>query len=36
MKNNNDVQVLANHLKQEIDWIKELNDTLAIEKQGAL
>jgi flagella synthesis protein FlgN len=33
MKNNNDVQVLANHLKQEIEWIKELNDTLAIEKQ---
>lgn len=33
MKNNNDVQVLAKHLKQEIEWIKELNDTLITEKQ---
>ncbi len=34
MKNNNDVNVLANHLKQEIEWIKELNSTLLEEKEA--
>ena len=33
MNNNNDIQVLAKHLKQEIEWIKELNNTLHVEKQ---
>lgn len=33
MNNNNDVQVLADHLKQEIEWINELNDTLLEEKE---
>ncbi|RUR11963.1 flagella synthesis protein FlgN [Legionella sp. km772] len=33
MNNNNDVQVLAKHLKQEIEWIRELNTILVEEKE---
>jgi flagella synthesis protein FlgN len=32
MSNNDDVHVLANHLKQEITWVKELNAALLEEK----
>lgn len=32
MDNNKDVDILAHHIKQEIEWIKELNKTLLEEK----
>ena len=34
MHKNNDVNVLANYLKQEITWLKELNAALREEKQA--